>query len=80
MTKGKATSIQKDPEKGNAANNYRSIACLPIMWKLLTSVLIEKVYAHLSEKKMLLDEQKGYRTDTRNEGPILDWQADSATL
>ena len=35
------------------------------MWKLLTSVLAEKVYAHLSEKKVLPDEQKGCRKDSR---------------
>ena len=34
------------------------IACLPRMWKLLTSVLVEKVYAHISEKNVLPDEQK----------------------
>ena len=65
MTKGKTTLIQKDPEKGNAANNYRPIACLPLMWKLLASVLAEKVYAHLSEKNVLPDEQKGCRKDSR---------------
>ena len=65
MTKGKTTLILKNPEKGNAANNCHSIACLPIMWKLLTSVLTEKVYAHLSEKKMLPDEQRGCRKDSQ---------------
>ena len=65
MTKGKTTLIQKDPEKGNAANNYCPIACLPLMWKLLTSALAEKVYAYLSEKKVLPDEQKGCRKDSR---------------
>ena len=65
MTKGKTTLIQKDPEKRNVASNYRSIACLPLMWKLLTSVMAEKVYAHLSEKNVLLGEQKGYRKDSR---------------
>ena len=61
MTKGKTTLIQKDPEKGNGASNYHFITCLPLMWKLLTSVLAEKVYAHLSEKNMLPNEQKGCR-------------------
>ena len=63
--KGRTTLIQKDPEKGNAANNYCPITCLPLMWKLLTSVLAEKVYAHLSEKNVLQDEQKGCRKDSR---------------
>ena len=30
MTKGKTTLTQKDPEKGNAANNCSPIACLPV--------------------------------------------------
>ena len=29
-----------------------------LMWKLLTSVLAEKVYVHLSAENALLDEQK----------------------
>ena len=57
--------IQKDLERGNAANNYRSVACLTLMWKLLTSVLVEKVYPHLSEKNVLPDVQKGCRKDSR---------------
>ena len=35
------------------------------MWKLLTSVLVEKVYAYLSEKNVLPDEQKGCRKDSQ---------------
>ena len=58
MAKGRTTLIQRDPEKGNAASNYRPIACLPLMWKLLTTILAEKVYAHLAEKNVLPDEQK----------------------
>ena len=65
MTKGRTKLIQKDPEKGNAANNYRPIACLPLMSKLLTSILAEKVYAHLSEKNVLPDEQMGCRKDSQ---------------
>ena len=57
--------VQKYPEKINAANNYHPIACLPVMCKLLTSVLEEKVCAHLSEKNVLPDEQKGCRKDSR---------------
>ena len=65
MTKGKTTLIQKDPEKVNAANNCSPIASVPLMWKLLTSVLAEKVYLHLSEKNVLRDQQKGFRKDSR---------------
>ena len=63
MTKGRTTLIQKNPQKGNTSNNHCPIAFLPLMWKLLTSVFAEKVYAHLSEKKVLLDEQEGCRID-----------------
>lgn len=31
MVKGRTVLIQKDPTKGTQANNYRPIACLPIM-------------------------------------------------
>ena len=42
MTRGKTTSILKDKEKRNAANNYHSIRCLLLMRKLLTIVLTGK--------------------------------------
>ena len=44
MTKGKTTWIQKDPSKGTAPNNYRPITCLPLMWKILTAQICEKIY------------------------------------
>ena len=63
--KGKDNIDQKDPQKGNVANTHHPIACLSLMWKLLTSVSAEKVYAQFSEKKVLPDEQKGCRKDSR---------------
>ena len=57
--------ILKDPEKGNAASNYHLFGCLALMWKLLTSALAEKVYAHLSEKNVLLDQHKRCRKDSQ---------------
>ena len=44
MTKGKTTLNQKDPSKGTAPNNYRPITCLPMMWKILTAQIREKIY------------------------------------
>ena len=38
MTTGKTILCQKDPDKGNAVDNYRSISCLPLMWKLMTGI------------------------------------------
>ena len=45
--------------------NYRPIACLPMMWKLLTGVFTEKVYDHLLSNDLLPDEQKGCRKKSR---------------
>lgn len=30
---GKTTLCQKDPDKGNADDNFRPISCLPLRWK-----------------------------------------------
>ena len=47
MTKGRTVLMQKDKEKGKAASNYRTINYLPLVWKLLTGVIAEKVYGFL---------------------------------
>ena len=59
MTKGKTTLIQKDPSKGTALNNYRPITCLPMMWKILTAQIREKIYYSLTSRGLFPDEQKG---------------------
>ena len=61
MTKGRTILIMKDPEKGAAAGNYRPITCLPVMWKLLTGIISDKLYEFLDAGNMLPDEQKGCR-------------------
>ena len=65
MVTGWIVLIQKDPMKGIQANNYRPIACLPIMWKLLTGIMGEKLYQHLERNGLLTDERKGYRKGSR---------------
>ena len=45
--------------KGNVTSNYRPITCLPLMWKLLTGVIADQIYAHLDQEKLLPEEQKG---------------------
>ena len=52
MTKGKTILIQKDPSKGTALNNYRSITCLPTIWKILTAQYIDQHI--LNESKIRL--------------------------
>ena len=65
MTLGRTVLIQKDIRKGRVANNYRPITCLPLMWKLLTGIIGEKMYEHLSTNLLLPDEQKGCRRKSR---------------
>ena len=65
MVKGRTVLIQKDPVKGNVESNYRPIACLPIMWKLLTGIFAERIYDHLHANSLLPNEQKGCRKQSR---------------
>ena len=65
MTLGRTSLFMKDPVKGTAADNYRPIACLPLMWKLLTGIFSEKMYQHLEDQSLLPDEQKGCRKNSR---------------
>ena len=63
--------LQKDKSKGNVASNYRPITCLPLMWKLLTGVVADQIYAHLDQEKLLPDEQKGCRKGSRGSNDLL---------
>ena len=71
MTKGKTTLIQKDPSKGTAPNNYRPITCLPIMWKILTAQIREKIYYLLTSRGLFPEEQKGCRKGSRGTVELL---------
>ena len=65
MVKGRTVLIQKYPAKGTVANNYRPIACLPLMWKLLSGIFADKIYDHLLMNSFLPYEQKGCRKGVR---------------
>ena len=49
----------KDSRKGTEVENYRPIACLNLIWKLLTAIISDKTFDHLNENKLLPDKQKG---------------------
>ena len=51
--------------KKNAEENYRPIACLPLMWKLLTGMIAEETYNYLEREKLLPEEQKACKRGSR---------------
>ena len=71
LTRGRTSLLQKDRSKGNVASNYRPITCLPLMWKLLTGVIADQIYAHLDQQKLLPEEQKGCRKSSRGTNDLL---------
>ena len=75
LTRGRTSLLQKDKSKGNVARNYRPITCLPLMLKVLTSVIADQIYPHLDQEKLLPEEQKGCRKGSRRTNDLLhiDW-------
>ena len=59
MTLGRTVLVVKDVNKGMIPANVRPITCLPTVWKLLTSILSEELYEHLSKLNLMPFEQKG---------------------
>ena len=58
MAFGKTMLCQKDPTKGIEVSNFRPISCLPLKWKLITSILANNMYTYLIEKSVLPYEEK----------------------
>ena len=65
MTHDRTVLCQKDPQKGNTADNYRPITYLPLMRRLLTRVIAEEMYNYLEREKSLPEEQKGCKRGSR---------------
>ena len=65
MTEGRTHLLIKDPTKGNTPGNFRPITCLPAMWKLLTGIVADDIYAHLDDQNLLPNEQKGCKKMSR---------------
>ena len=61
LSRGRTSLLQKDKNKDNVASNYKPVICLPLMWKLLTGVIADQIYAYLDQQKLLPEEQKGCR-------------------
>ena len=58
IMKGKTILIQKDPLLGTAPNNYRTITCLQMMWKILTAQIREEIYNSLTSRGLFPKEQE----------------------
>ena len=65
MTRGRTYLILKDVKKGSDVTNFRPITCQPLMWKILTGSVSESLYHHLESEKLLPEEQKGCRKQSR---------------
>ena len=71
LTRGRTSLLQKNRSKGNVACSYIPITGLPLMWKLLTGVTADQIYAHLDQEKLLPEKQKGYRKGSRGTTDLL---------
>ena len=65
MTYGRTVLYQKDPVKGNSAENFRPMTCFPLKWKLLTRIISEDLYCFMETGNLLPEEQKGCRRKYR---------------
>ena len=59
FTTARTFLIPKNGESGKP-KNYRPIACLSTLYKVLISILSERSYRHMLSNDILLDKQKGY--------------------
>ena len=61
LVEGRTILVMKDPSKGPVVGNYRPIASLNLLWKLLSGILSDKTYQYLERNDILPVEQKGCR-------------------
>ncbi|XP_045455099.1 uncharacterized protein LOC123664624 [Melitaea cinxia] len=64
FTTGKVILVPKN-ENTEDPKNWRPIACLPSMYKLLTSVLANVLYNHCHKNNIISEEQRGCRRGVR---------------
>ena len=46
-------------------DNHLPISCLPSLWKLLTGIISEHLYCFLEEERIIYEEQKGCKRNSR---------------
>ena len=57
------TNLLPKKEETWIPKNYRPIACLPITFKILTSVITDRLYNHLEKESIMTPEQRGGKED-----------------
>ena len=62
LVEGTNNLLPKKEEKW-IPKNYRPIACLPTTFKILTSVITDRLYNHLEKKSIMTPEQRGGKKD-----------------
>ena len=63
LTTGQATLIaEKEPTRN--PSNYRPITCLPVMYKILSSIVTSGMSHHINTNKIIPNEQKGKASNT----------------
>ena len=58
-----ATNLLPKKEETCIPKNYRPIACLPTTFKILTSVITDRLYSHLEKEAIMTPEQRGGKKD-----------------
>ena len=58
-----ATNLLPKKEETWIPKNNRSIACLPTIFKILTSVITDRLYSHLEKEAIMTPEQRGGKKD-----------------
>ena len=58
MLESRTVLIQKDPIKSNAVGNYRPMAYLNLLWKLLIRIITDTQYEYLENQDLLPEEKK----------------------
>lgn len=64
LTQGVTYLKPKDNDTTNPAK-YRPITCLPTIYKLLTSIIAHKLTTHITDNKIIAEEQKGCSKGSR---------------
>ena len=62
---GRTILSQKVRTKDKVVNSCRRISRLPLMWKLLASIISEHFYSCLEEENILLEEQEDCERNSR---------------